>query len=142
MSPRQAAALRWLALALTVLALAALGSNDALAAPPEQPEQLEQAGLSGRVIEAGASRVGVAGAIVLIVDAPAKVVPGKRAREPLDPDTITWTRRAETDADDNFSIAEVPVGKVRIVIVAGGYARLEHWAKSDPDTDRNELDLY
>lgn len=135
---RAAALWRCLSFALTVLAIVTLRTN-ALAAAPEQPEQ---AGLSGRVIEAGGSRIGVAGAVVMIVDAPANVVPGKRAREPLDPAAITWTRRAETDADGNFAIAEIPVGKARVVIVAGGYARLEQWAEIHANTDRNQLDLY
>jgi hypothetical protein len=106
------------------------------AAPPQQGEQLAPEPLvtvTGRVREAGKSRRGVGGAAVLIVDAPAEVRPGKPAREVLDPESITWMRRAETDAEGNFTITEVPAGKARVVVVAGGYERLEQWAEVRPE---------
>ncbi|PRP96060.1 TonB-dependent Receptor Plug Domain protein [Enhygromyxa salina] len=121
--------------------LAGLGPRATLAAPPtvERPATTQ---VSGRVREAGGSRRGVAGAVVLVVEAPADVRPGREARDPLDPDAVSWTRRAETDAEGNFLLEEVPVGKVRVVVVAGGYARLEQWAEVDAGDRANELDLY
>src|SRR5690606_7032449 len=83
----------------------------------------------------------ISGATVMIVEAPDHVRPGKPAREPLDPETVTWVLRAETDADGRFSIDEVPPGKVRVVVVAGGYERLEQWAEVEPDGGP-DLQLY
>ncbi|MCA9702141.1 MAG: TonB-dependent receptor plug domain-containing protein, partial [Myxococcales bacterium] len=71
-------------------------------------------------------------ATVLIVDAPADVRPGKTARDPLDPSAVAWMLQAESDEDGNFAISEVPVGKVRVVVIAAGYRRLEQWAEIEP----------
>jgi hypothetical protein len=77
----------------------------------------------------------------MVVDAPPEVRPGKPAREPLDPETIAWMHRAETDADGRFALPEVPVGKLRVVVVAGGYERLEQWAELEPGGGELELHL-
>ncbi len=116
----------------------------ATAAPPEQVEEQaakpELGTVSGRLREAGGSRAPVTGATVMIVDAPDDVRPGKPAREPLDPEALTWILQAESDDEGRFEIPEVPVGKVRVVIVAGGYERLEQWAEIGPDA--TTLDLF
>ncbi|WP_181197305.1 TonB-dependent receptor [Enhygromyxa salina] len=114
----------------------------AAASPPEHERSAVELRVSGRVIEAGGERRGVAGAVVLIVDAPASARPGKRAHEPLDPDAIAWMRRAETDTEGHFVIDEVPAGKVRVVVVAPGYTRFEQWAALDGASGTDELDLY
>lgn len=125
----------------TLLGLAlALAPGLAAAAPPANEVASTDARVSGRVIEAGGSRRGIAGAVVLVVDAPADVRPGQRPRDPLDPDAVTWMRRVETNEDGEFSI-EVPIGKVRVVVVAGGYARFEQWAEVSGEDDE-PLELY
>ncbi|KIG15980.1 TonB family protein / TonB-dependent receptor [Enhygromyxa salina] len=116
--------------------LTVLVSGVAWPAPPAPPSPdaqraaPERVTVEGRVLEAGGARAPVSGAVVMLVDAPAGVRPGKPARDPLDPEAVTWMLRAETDADGLFSIAEVPSGSLRVVIVAGGYERLEVWAQA------------
>lgn len=107
-------------------------------------EQPERATVHGRLREAGGSRQPVVGATVMIVDAPAGVRPGKPAREPLDPAAIEWIHQVETDAEGRFTIPGVPLGKVRVVIVAGGYHRLEQWAEvgAESSPERPAIDLY
>ncbi|GEM_PF-1288366 len=130
-------------LGLCVL-LGVLGPSSAWAAPPVSagPAQVDQADqatgevadpdpevavLRGRVLEAGGAREPVAAAVVMVVDAPPDVRVGKPARTPLDPDQVAWMRRAETDLDGYFELPDVPVGKLRVVIIAGGFARFEQW---------------
>ncbi|PRP92145.1 hypothetical protein ENSA5_50920 [Enhygromyxa salina] len=96
--------------------------------------------VEGRVLEGGGSRAPVPGAVVMIVAAPATVRPGRRAHEPLDPDAVTWMRRAETDREGRFEVAEVPAGMIRVVVVSGGFERLEQWAEA-PSSGTIELYL-
>ncbi|MFO7562898.1 MAG: TonB-dependent receptor [Enhygromyxa sp.] len=127
----------------------ALASSEAWAGPPEHsaserpPEHSASepavTTISGQLREAGGSRAPISGAAVMIVDAPEDVRPGKPAREPLDPESIAWVRQTETDAEGRFVLDEVPLGKVRVVVVAGGYERLEQWAEAEPEA---ELRLY
>jgi hypothetical protein len=123
--------LRTTALASTLIVLGWLASPSAHAAPPG-PEPTEQqvthATVEGRVLEAGGSRAPVSGAVILLVDADENARPGKPARTPLDPDAITWSLQAETDGEGRFAIPDVPIGNVRVVVIAGGYERLEQWA--------------
>ncbi|NVB42139.1 hypothetical protein G6O69_30230 [Pseudenhygromyxa sp. WMMC2535] len=118
------------------------GVDDAEA--PSTATTTATATLRGRVIEAGGSRAPIVAAVVMVVDAPPEVRPGKPAKTPLDPEAITWMLRAETDEQGRFELPEVPVGKVRVVIVAGGYARLEQWAEVEaiPAGSRDQLRLY
>lgn len=119
---------RWVLLG----ALAVATPKRAYAAPPSASETSPATiTVQGRVREAGRSRAPVSGAVVMLVDAPADVRPGKPAREPLDPEAVTWMLRAETDEDGRFTIPDVPIGTVRVVVVAGGYARLEQFERSD-----------
>jgi hypothetical protein len=97
--------------------------------PAEQPLAPSLVTVEGTLREAGGSRAPVSGATVMIVDAPEDARPGKPAREPLDPEAVTWILQTETDAEGRFTIADVPTGKVRVVVVAGGYERLDHWAE-------------
>jgi hypothetical protein len=112
--------------------LSALSVHAAPPIPPTDPpvQAPTHVLVEGRVLEAGGSRAPVSGAVVLIVDAGEEARPGKPARTPLDPEAIAWSLQAETDADGRFAIPEVPVGNVRVVIVAGGYERLEQWAEA------------
>lgn len=80
------------------------------------------------MLEAGGSRAPVSGAVIMIVGAGDEARPGKPARTPLDPDAVEWSLRGETDAEGNFAIPDVPIGNLRIVVIAGGYLRLEQWA--------------
>lgn len=105
------------------------------AAPPDSSEQqVAHALVEGRVLEAGGSRAPVSGAVILLVDAGDEARPGKPARTPLDPDAIAWSLQTETDSDGRFAIADVPIGNVRVVVVAGGYERLEQWAVAPSET--------
>ncbi|EDM78337.1 tonB family protein [Plesiocystis pacifica SIR-1] len=118
------------------MALAGLGSGAAEAASPPPPSEPEPAvedepdpppevEVRGRVIEAGSSRRPVAAAVIMVVAAPPEARVGKAAREPLDPEAVTWMRRAESDDEGRFVLDEVPAGTVRVIVVAGGYARYE-----------------
>lgn len=115
----------------------------ARAAPPESGPDARPttATLRGQVREAGRSRAPVSGAVVMLVEAPADARPGKVAREPLDPETVTWMLRAETDEEGRFTIPEVPLGTVRVVVIAGGFARLDQFERCDPDGSELELHL-
>lgn len=123
---------------LLLAALAIAAPIRAHAAPPSELEAAATTTLHGRVREAGRSRTPVSGAVIMLVDAPADVRPGKPAREPLDPAAVTWMLRAETDAEGRFTIPAVPIGKLRVVVVAGGYVRLEQFEQSDAGV----LELY
>ncbi len=123
------------------IALALAPATLAAAPPKPAQEQLAPATVEvrGQLREAGGSRAPVGGATVLLVDAPDDARPGKPARAPLDPEALTWVVEAESDEDGRFVLAEVPVGKVRVIVVAGGYERLEQWAEIDPADPQLEL---
>jgi hypothetical protein len=115
--------------------------SDAEAAPAEiaSAPTAARARLRGRVRERGPERSPVSGAVVMVVAAPPDVRPGKPAEQPLDPDAVEWMLRAESDADGRFEWPDVPAGKLRVIVVAGGYIRLEQWAALDPDGGEIEL---
>ena len=129
----------WLAAALVLLA-----ARPARSAPPEGPSaplagdasEPATGPLRGQLREAGGSRAPVSGAVVLVVAAPEEARAGKAARVPLDPAAVDWLLRAESDADGRFELPAVPVGKVRVVVIAGGYARLEQFAEVTADRTR------
>jgi hypothetical protein len=107
------------------------------AAPPDPPAEVETAEtptatLRGRVRQRGATRAPVSGAAVFVVDAPPDA--------PFDPDAVVWMLEAETDVDGNFAISTVPVGPVRVIVVAGGYARLEQ--RIELEHEGRELEFY
>jgi hypothetical protein len=129
-------ALRWWARLLSANLLV-LPMQEAIAAPPEEPAEVEAdnhatATLHGRVRQRGAARTPISGAKVFVVDAPADA--------PFDPNTVVWTLEAETDEDGKFTASMVPVGPVRVIVVAGGYARLEQLVEIDHEG--RELQLY
>ena len=137
------------ATAVWVAMLAWLSPASLLASPPESQTQTDRspdspvaiAPLHGRVLELGPSRAPVPAAVVMVVNAPADIRPGKPADSVLDPEAVKWMHRAETDAEGRFVLPAVPVGKLRIVIVAGGYGRLEQWAELKAEGSELELRL-
>ena len=120
----------------------------AFAAPPEaesepEPEAKPQSGtLRGRLRAAG-QRTPLAAVKILVVEAPADAAPGRPAREPLDPEAVTWIREAETGEDGRFEIPDLPRGKVRVVVVVAGYERLEQWAEvRESEKDEHAIELF
>jgi hypothetical protein len=111
-------------------ALALLGAVPRVhAAPPSKvAEPSERGRLEGRVRAAG-RRMPLADATLMIVAAPDDARPGRRAREPLDPDSVGWIREVQTDEQGKFAIDELPIGKVRVVVLASGYERTEVYAE-------------
>lgn len=126
--------------------VALLGSAEWVeAAPPSSPvapdpEPPQSGRLEGRLRVAG-TRAALPASKVLVVAAPDDVEPGRPAREPLDPATVTWIREAQTDDEGRFALADMPLGKVRVVVVVAGYARLEQWAAVEPG-DARPLELF
>jgi hypothetical protein len=115
--------------ALVVLAL----PSSTHAAPPTSgdstsAEAIDTGGLEGRV-RAASRRMPLADVKLLIVAAPADAKPGRPARDVLDPSRVTWVREAWTDEQGRFAIDELPIGKVRVVILASGHARTEIYAE-------------
>jgi hypothetical protein len=112
------------------------------AAPPsnEVSESPDRGRLEGRVRTAG-RRTPLAGAKVLVVPAAADVRPGRPARAPLDPAAVEWIRETRTDEAGEFVLDDLPVGKVRLVVVADGHQRTDIHA--EVETGRVEaLDLF
>jgi hypothetical protein len=128
------AALGWLMAGL----LCVVGVSEA--APPEPESTPVSTTLRGRARERGPERSPVSGAVVMLVAAPDDVRPGTPAEQPLDPDTVTWMLRAETDGEGRFEFSGVPSGKLRVIVVAGGYVRHELWAALE--RDGGELELW
>lgn len=129
-------ALRWCAL-MSWVSLLWPTQQAIAAAPPESPAEIEAsesatATLRGRVRQRGATRAPVSGAAVFVVDAPND--------EPFDPDAVVWTLEAETDEDGKFMVTSVPVGPVRVIVVAGGYARIEQ--RIELEHEGRELEFY
>lgn len=116
------------------------------AAPPETPVAPELATANGRLagrLRVAGTRAPLPASKLLVVAAPPDVVPGRPAREPLDPATVTWIREAQTDDEGRFVLDDMPLGKVRVVVVVAGYARLEQWAEVEAgDARGRELELF
>lgn len=121
----------------TALALAVPTRADA--APPEHDQAPEQGRTLGRVLVAG-TRAPVPEAKVIVVAAAPDVRVGTPARAPLDPASVEWMREAMTDADGRFALDDLPIGKLRIVVMVEGYERLELWGEAS--TDARELTLF
>ena len=80
--------------------------------------------LSGRVLSAG-QRTPIAGAAVLVVPAdPSDTVGRVKKRRYNDPPPA-WALRAVTDSEGRFALRGVPSGKLRVVVLVQGHARLE-----------------
>ena len=103
-------------------------SDGALADPAAEGEAAAARGplrLQGRLLEAG-QRTPVIGASVLVVPAPDDLPVGQvRKRSYADEPTPRWTVRTFTGEDGSFALRGLPDGKVRVVILAQGYERLE-----------------
>jgi hypothetical protein len=80
--------------------------------------------LSGRVRSAG-QRTPIAGASVLVVPAAPSDAVGLVKKRSYNEPTPAWTMRAVTDADGRFALRGVPSGKLKIVVLVQGHARLE-----------------
>ncbi|MFV8756225.1 TonB-dependent receptor plug domain-containing protein [Nannocystaceae bacterium ST9] len=98
------------------------------AAPPSEAATTDRGRLEGRIRTAG-RRTPVADATLMIVAAPADARPGRPARDVLDPDEVTWIREGRTASDGSFVIEDVPLGKVRVVVLAAGHRRSESFAE-------------
>jgi hypothetical protein len=107
--------------------------QESIAAPPEtEVDDPATATLHGRVRQRGAARVPISGAKVFVVDAPDDA--------PFDPDAVAWTLEAETNEDGKFMVSRVPVGPVRVIVVAAGYARLEQ--RIELEHEGRDLELH
>jgi len=81
--------------------------------------------LRGRLLEAG-QRTPVVGASVLVVPAPDELPVGQvRKRSYGEEEAPRWSARAFTGEDGSFALRGLPDGKVRVVILAQGFERLE-----------------
>ncbi len=81
--------------------------------------------MQGRLLEAG-QRTPVTGASVLVVPAPDDLPVGQvRKRSYGEEEAPRWTVRAFTGEDGSFELRGLPDGKVRVVILAQGFERLE-----------------
>jgi len=97
------------------------------ASPPSTPDEPPLAAplrLTGRVLSAG-QRTPIAGASVLVVPAGPGDAVGRVRRRSYDEPVPAWTMRAITDADGRFALRGVPSGKLRVVVLVQGHARLE-----------------
>jgi hypothetical protein len=92
---------------------------------PQDPAAQGPLRLQGRLLEAG-QRTPVTGASVLVVPAPDELPIGQvRKRSYGEEEAPRWTARAFTGEDGSFALRGLPDGKVRVVILAQGYERLE-----------------
>ncbi|KIG18060.1 TonB family protein / TonB-dependent receptor [Enhygromyxa salina] len=86
----------------------------------------------GRVREAG-YRTPIEGASVLVIPAgelPVGEIRGTLYEDPAEP---AWTVQTQTDASGNYELRGVPEGKVRLIVLASGYARSDRVVELKPD---------
>ncbi len=93
---------------------------------PTPPPATGPVRVAGSVVEAG-QRTPIAGATVIALPAPADAEVGKvrttsYAAEAAPP----WERQAVTDANGRFELRAIPDGKIRVIVLAPGYERLEY----------------
>ncbi len=82
--------------------------------------------LSGRVLEAG-QRTPIEGATILVVPAPADAEVGRvKKRDYAEPDTPRWTSTRRAGEDGGFALRGIEPTKVRVVVVAPGFERIEY----------------
>jgi len=90
--------------------------------------------IRGTIREAG-QRTPIEGASILAVPAPAGwplgKVRGQRYETPAQP---AWEVEARTDASGAYELRGVPPGRVRVVVLAPGYERLDYIEQLEPDT--------
>jgi TonB family protein len=87
--------------------------------------------ISGVVLEAGV-RTPLQGATVLVVPAGDRKVGRIEQRTYEPPTEPEWSVRGATDSDGRFELRGVPDGKVRLIILAQGFARLDYVVELPP----------
>ncbi len=92
--------------------------------PTNEPPLAAPLRLSGRVLSAG-QRTPIAGASVLVVPAASSDAVGLVKKRSYNEPTPAWTMRAVTDIDGRFALRGVPSGKLKVVVLVQGHARLE-----------------
>ncbi len=98
-------------------------TTESLGETPELDQGPER--VRGVLLEAG-QRTPVSGASVLIVPAPESSEVGEvRKKDYGEVQAPAWSTRVYTDTEGRFSVKGLPDGKVRIVVLAQGFERLE-----------------
>ena len=108
--------------------------------PTNEPPLAAPLRLSGRVLSAG-QRTPIAGASVLVVPAGSGDAVGLIKKRSYNEPTPAWTMRAVTDAEGRFSLRGVPSGKLKVVVLVQGHARLEAIERLG-DNEQLELAYY
>ena len=109
-------------------------------APDEAPVDPAAAGpvrLAGNILPAGL-RTPVEGATVLVVPAPADLPLGRVRQIVDDSAPPAWSLKAVTDAQGAFELRGVPSGRLRIIVLAQGYERVD---QVDQLVDGQRLEL-
>lgn len=107
--------------------------------PPARTETSEPcpadrcARLFGQARVAG-QRTPLPEAVVLVLPAPAGAEPGPYAPLLLEPDPA-WALTRRTDAEGRFSLAAVPVGLVRVAVLAPGFERHDEIVRVAADAE-------
>jgi TonB family protein len=105
------------------------------------PADLGPVRIKGRIREAG-DRGPIEGASVLAIPAPAGVPVGRIRKKIYEsPKEPEWSARSITDADGNFELRGVPDGRVRLIVLAQGFARLDYVTELAKDEEL-ELEYY
>lgn len=104
-----------------------LGSSPQVPGPASEPSSETTSVLRG-VLKAAGEREPIAGARVLVVPADATTPLGPVSKsEQLDPalNPPAWMKSTTTADDGGFSFEDLPSPRVRLIVVAAGYQRLE-----------------
>jgi TonB family protein len=105
-------------------------------APPELVEEAVAPGpvrLAGTIVEAG-QRTAIGGAQVLVIDARTDASLGVvRKHDYAEDPPPRWQARALTDATGEFAVRGTGDGKVRVIVLAPGFERLEVVESLPPD---------
>jgi hypothetical protein len=107
--------------------------------PPDVPPTIAPVQIEGRVLQAG-ERTPVPGVVVLAVPA-GELPPGRVRRGAAAPDAHEVLVRATADEAGRFTIAGVPDGNVRLILIGQGLARLDVVVRIEPG-EALELTLY
>ncbi|MEX1362244.1 MAG: TonB family protein [Nannocystaceae bacterium] len=104
--------------------------------PTDEPSPVDPQGpirLTGQLLEAG-DRTPLVGARVVVIPAPADAPVGPiRRRDYREPPLPDWQSRTTTDDEGRFSLAGLPDGKVRVIVLYEGFERLEAIEALVPD---------
>ncbi len=97
--------------------------------------------IQGRIREAG-DRGPVDGATILAVPAPEGLARGQIRKKLYEPEVEPeWTVRAVSDAAGKFELRGVPDGRVRLIVLAQGYQRLDYIEELAPG-EQLEIEYY